>query len=145
RETISTVTFEAQGAKTRIGVRWAPHAATDVERKTFEAGHQSMQQGWTGTFDQLAQYLRTGGQEKEGETMQIQPYLFFEGRCEEALEFYKKALGAEVAMLMRFKESPEPAPPGTLPPGSENKVMHATFRIGDAMVMASDGRCQGRP
>jgi PhnB protein len=77
--------------------------------------------------------------------MQIQPYLFFEGRCEEALEFYKKALGAEVIMLMRFKESPEPAPPGMLPPGSENKVMHSTFRVGEATVMASDGSCQGRP
>ncbi|HEV8440484.1 MAG TPA: VOC family protein [Methylomirabilota bacterium] len=77
--------------------------------------------------------------------MQIQAYLFFDGRCEEALEFYRKALGAEVTMLARFKDSPEPPPPGTVPPGSENKVMHATLRIGDATVMASDGRCTGRP
>jgi PhnB protein len=77
--------------------------------------------------------------------MQIQAYLFFDGRCEEALEFYRKALGAEVTMLVRFKDSPEPPPPGTVPPGSENKVMHATLRIGDATVMASDGRCTGRP
>ncbi len=77
--------------------------------------------------------------------MQVQPYLFFDGRCEEAVEFYRKALGAEVTMLMRFKDSPEPHQPGMVPPGSENKVMHATFRIGDATVMASDGRCQGRP
>jgi len=77
--------------------------------------------------------------------MQVQPYLFFDGRCEEALEFYRKALGAEVTMLVRFKDSPEPHQPGMVPPGSENKVMHATFRIGDATVMASDGRCQGRP
>jgi PhnB protein len=81
----------------------------------------------------------------KGDVMQVQPYLFFEGRCEEALEFYKKALHAEVLMLMRFKESPEPPPPGMLPPGSENKVMHASFRVGDATVMASDGRCEGRP
>jgi PhnB protein len=74
----------------------------------------------------------------------IQPYLFFDGRCEEALEFYKKALGAEVTRLLRFKESPEP-PPGPLPPGSENKVMHTQFRVGETTVMASDGRCQGRP
>jgi PhnB protein len=77
--------------------------------------------------------------------MQVQPYLFFDGRCEEALEFYRKALGAEVATLMRFKDSPEPAQPGMCPPGSENKVMHASFRIGDTTVMASDGRCTGQP
>ncbi|MDB5761457.1 MAG: 3-demethylubiquinone-9 3-methyltransferase [Herminiimonas sp.] len=77
--------------------------------------------------------------------MQVQPYLFFDGRCEEAVEFYRKALGAEVTMLMRFKDSPEPHQPGMVPPGSENKVMHASFRIGDTTVMASDGRCLGRP
>ena len=71
--------------------------------------------------------------------MQIQPYLFFGGRCEEAIEFYRKALGAKVDMLMRFKESPEPPPPGQVPPGYENKIMHASFRIGEATVMASDG------
>ena len=77
--------------------------------------------------------------------MQIQPYLFFEGRCEEAIEFYKRALGAKVEMLMRIKDSPEPPPPGMHPPGSENKVMHASVRIGAATLMASDGRCQGKP
>jgi len=69
----------------------------------------------------------------------IQPYLFFNGRCDEAVEFYCKALGAEVQMLMRYKESPEPPRPGMLPPGWENKVMHASFRIGETIVMASDG------
>lgn len=69
----------------------------------------------------------------------IEPYLFFGGRCEEALEFYGKALGAKVEMLMRFKDSPEPAQPGMVPPGFENKVMHASFRVGDCVVMASDG------
>ena len=73
--------------------------------------------------------------------MHVQPYLFFDGRCEEAVEFYKKTLGAEVTMLMRFKDSPEPQPPGMVPPGSEDKVMHASFRIGDSTVMASDGQC----
>jgi len=77
--------------------------------------------------------------------MQVQPYLFFDGRCEEAVGFYRKALGAEVTMLMRFKDSPEPPQPGMVPPGAENKVMHASFRIGDTTVMASDGRCLGRP
>jgi PhnB protein len=74
--------------------------------------------------------------------MQVQPYLFFDGRCEEAIEFYRKTLGAEVQMLMRFKDSPEP---GHTPPGAENKVMHSSLRIGDATVMASDGHCQGKP
>jgi PhnB protein len=76
--------------------------------------------------------------------MQVQPYLFFDGRCEEAVEFYRKALGAEVQALMRFKDNPEPQP-GMVPPGSENKVMHACLRIGDTSIMASDGNCQGRP
>ena len=77
--------------------------------------------------------------------MQVQPYLFFDGRCEEALDFYRKTLGAEVTGLMRFKDSPEPMPPGAIPPGAENKVMHAAVRIGDTTVMASDGRCMGKP
>ena len=77
--------------------------------------------------------------------MEVQPYLFFDGRCEEAVEFYRKALDAKVEMLMRYKESPDPPPPGMVAPGSENKVMHASLRIGDATVMASDGSCMGKP
>lgn len=77
--------------------------------------------------------------------MQVQPYLFFDGRCEEAIGFYCQALGAEVTMLMRFKDSPEPQQPGMVPPGAEDKVMHASLRIGDTAVMASDGRCLGQP
>lgn len=69
----------------------------------------------------------------------VQSYLFFNGRCEEALEFYKSAIGAKVDMLMRFSESPEPPPPGMVPPGHENKVMHASFHVGETMIMASDG------
>ncbi|MBO0699631.1 MAG: VOC family protein [Zavarzinella sp.] len=69
----------------------------------------------------------------------ITPYLFFAGRCDEALEFYRKALGAEVEMLMRYDESPEPAPPGMLQPGFERKVMHASFRVRGVPLMASDG------
>ena len=75
----------------------------------------------------------------------IQPYLFFNGRCEEAVEFYRSALGAELLMLMRYKESPEPCPEGMLPSGNEDKIMHASFHIGDTLVMASDGRCSGKP
>ncbi|MGB8434632.1 MAG: VOC family protein [Burkholderiales bacterium] len=74
--------------------------------------------------------------------MQAQPYLFFDGRCEEAIEFYKKALDAKVEMLMRFKESPEPE---ACPTGAGEKVMHSAFKIGDTTVMASDGHCAGKP
>ena len=77
--------------------------------------------------------------------MQVEPYLFFEGRCEEALAFYRRALGAEVTSLMRNRESPEPHQPGALPPGSEDKVLHAVVRIGDTTLMVSDGRCSGKP
>lgn len=69
----------------------------------------------------------------------VQPYLFFGGRCEEALTFYQSAVGAEVELLMHHKDSPEAPPPGMLPPGYENKVMHVTFRIGGTTLMASDG------
>src|SRR5258705_137078 len=72
----------------------------------------------------------------------VQPYLFFEGRCEEAVEFYRKTLGVQVETLMRFKDSPDPT---MCAPGSGDKVMHASFRIGATTVMASDGRCEGHP
>jgi PhnB protein len=67
--------------------------------------------------------------------MQVEPYLFFEGRCEEALEYYRSALGAEISAVMRYRESPD----------AQDKIMHSTFRIGDSTLMASDGHCQGRP
>ena len=73
----------------------------------------------------------------------VQPYLFFGGRCEEALAFYRTALGAQVDFLMLYKDSPEPQPPGMLAPGFENKVMHTTFRIGGTTLMASDGCGEG--
>ena len=69
----------------------------------------------------------------------VEPYLTFSGRCEEALEFYKKALGANVVMVMRFDECPDPMPEGMLQPGWEKKIMHTSFWVGDSMVMASDG------
>jgi PhnB protein len=74
--------------------------------------------------------------------MLVQPYLSFEGRCEEAIEFYKKAVGAEVQMMMRFKESPDQS---MITPDSADKVMHVSMRIGDSTIMASDGRCSGQP
>lgn len=69
----------------------------------------------------------------------ITPYLFFSGRCEEALKFYEQALGAETEMIMRYHESPDPIPPGMLQPGFESKIMHCSFTVGGARVMASDG------
>jgi len=77
--------------------------------------------------------------------MKVEPYIFFEGRCEEALEFYKKVLGAEVTMLLRYSDSPEPVPAGMVPPGSEQKIMHCGFRIGDSTLNGSDGNCLGKP
>jgi PhnB protein len=77
--------------------------------------------------------------------MLVQPYLFFDGRCEEAVTFYRDALGAKVEMVMHYKDCPDTPPPGMVPPGSENKVMHASFRIGETTVMATDGHCQGHP
>ncbi|MBA4143067.1 MAG: VOC family protein [Nitrosospira sp.] len=77
--------------------------------------------------------------------MQVQPYLFYDGRCEEAVEFYRGALGAEVTMLMRFRDSPESAHGCKIPSGSEDKIMHSSFRVGDTTVMASDGMCSGQP
>ena len=74
--------------------------------------------------------------------MIVQPYLFFDGRCDEALEFYRSKLGAEVTALVRFKESPDP---NACPPGAAEKVMHSNFRIGETTLMASDGQCQGQP
>ena len=78
--------------------------------------------------------------------MQAQAYLNFDGRCEEALEFYRKAIGAEVTALMRFQDSPEPCGDGgAVTPGTESKVMHSSCRVGDTTVMASDCHCKGQP
>jgi PhnB protein len=75
--------------------------------------------------------------------MQIEAYLFCNGNCEEALALYERAFGAELQMLMRYSESPEPLPPGAVPAGWEDKVMHASLRVGDSTLMASDGRGEG--
>jgi len=74
--------------------------------------------------------------------MRIEPYLFFDGRCEQALEFYRKTLGAKVEALIRYKENPEPK---YNPPNSDDKVMHGLMRIDDTQIMVSDGNCQGAP
>jgi len=77
--------------------------------------------------------------------MNVQPYVFFDGKCEEALEFYKGAIGAKVEMLMRFSECPDKSQPGSIPAGAENKVMHASFKVGDTQILASDGHSTGKP
>jgi PhnB protein len=71
--------------------------------------------------------------------MLVQPYLMFGGRCQEAVDFYRNAVGAEVEMLMRFKEAPDQPPPGMIPENWGDKIMHACLKIGDTQVMASDG------
>jgi len=76
---------------------------------------------------------------------QIQPYLFFEGCCEEALAYYRRVLGAEVTALVRYQDRPEVMPPGLLAANAGHKVMHAAFRVGGATVLASDGHCAGLP
>ncbi|BAN25730.1 VOC family protein [Caballeronia insecticola] len=85
--------------------------------------------------------------------MQVQPYLFFEGRCEEAITFYRENLGAQVVMMMRFKDNPDAGKQGgseaasgcSLPAGSEEKIMHVAFTVGESMLMGSDGMCSGKP
>ena len=74
--------------------------------------------------------------------MQLQPYLMFEGRCEEAAKFYEKAIGAKIEKLLRYKDSPDP---GTCPSPDREKIMHMSLRIGDQTVLASDGECKGKP
>src|SRR5262249_24007533 len=74
--------------------------------------------------------------------MQVQPYLFFDGRCDEALDFYKRAIGADVKMVIRFKDSPDKS---MWAPENADKVMHAQFRVGDTTIMSSDGRNTGKP
>ncbi|HEV8390332.1 MAG TPA: VOC family protein [Dongiaceae bacterium] len=74
--------------------------------------------------------------------MKVQPYVFFDGKCDDALEFYKRALGAKVNMLMRFSEAPDQS---QIKPESKNKVMHCSFQVGETEILASDGRCMGQP
>jgi len=74
--------------------------------------------------------------------MDVQPYLVFEGRCDEAIEFYKKAIDAKVDMLMRFKDAPDQS---MVTPGNQDKVMHAAIRAGNTQLLMSDGHCTGNP
>ena len=74
--------------------------------------------------------------------MKVEPYLSFEGRCEEALNFYTQAVGAKTEYVLRYKDTPDQPPEGMVPPGSENKIMHCSFMIGDSRIMATDGGCR---
>lgn len=75
----------------------------------------------------------------------VQPYLFFDGRCEEALAFYKTVLGAQVQMMMRYSDSPEPQQESGCGPVAADKIMHASFSVGETVLMASDGMASGAP
>jgi uncharacterized glyoxalase superfamily protein PhnB/uncharacterized protein YndB with AHSA1/START domain len=130
--TKSVFTFREEGGETVIRIEWAPHEATEQERRSFAAGHDSMRQGWTGTMDELEAYLTTDA----GGIMTVIPYLNLNGRCAEALRFYEQALGAKVRMQMTFGESPMA---DKTPPEARGKIMHASFTIGDSTIMASDG------
>ena len=75
--------------------------------------------------------------------MNVQPYLYFGGKSEEAIDFYKGAIGAKVEMLMHFKDMP--GDKSMIPPGGESKVMHACIKVGDSPIFLSDGNCDGKP
>ncbi|MBL8848488.1 MAG: VOC family protein [Planctomycetaceae bacterium] len=77
--------------------------------------------------------------------MTVEPYLFFEGRCEDALKFYEQALGAKIGMVLKYKDSPDKPPEGMLPPNSGDKVMHSEMQIGESRIFCSDGGCSGSP
>jgi PhnB protein len=95
------------------------------------------------SFETVSHARRRDAATRGDLSMQVQSYLSFNGRCEEAIEFYKSALGAKLEMLLRFKDSPDPQTAEHMPPGTENKVMHASLRIGDTMIGLSDGMCTG--
>jgi uncharacterized glyoxalase superfamily protein PhnB len=137
-------------------VEWLKRApfdgGTEVElRQVFEA--EDFGAALTPELREQEEHLRAQAARQptvqSATPMAVQPYLNFEGRCEEALDYYRKALGAEVTMLMRFADGPQASSRDgagpTLPPGSDKKVMHSEFRIGDTTLMASDCFCSGKP
>ena len=109
---------------------------SDIEIRQFYEMDDFAESDPAGTVAAQENELRTSVAMQDST---LAPYLFFAGRCDEALEFYKQALGADVVMLMRFNESPDGIPEGTLQKGFEDKVMHATLKIGKLTVMCSDG------
>lgn len=138
-----TVLFAEDGERTQLTMRM--EFASAQARDEVIAKHGA-DKGLAQTLQRLEDFLRSTPSLLSGETrkpLQVQPYLFLDGRAGEAIEFYKSALGARVEMLMRMQDSPEPPPPGRLPEGCEGKVMHASIRIGDTTLMLSDGLCAG--
>lgn len=129
-ETVVTVTFEDLGGRTRLVLR---HEAFQSE-----AASLSHTGGWTGAVDRLGNHLSA-----RSTTMNVQPYLYFDGRSEEAIEFYKGAIGAKVEMLMHFSDMP--GDKSMITPGSEGKVMHACIKVGDSPIYLSDGNCRDKP
>ena len=121
-ECVMNVALAEDNGKTRLTLNTSAKGSSPEAAAMLEG----MDEGWKGTLDRLQSTL-----ERKGAAMQVQPYLFFDGRAEEALDFYARTLSAKVEMLIRHKDSPEPPPPGMVPPGAENKVMHACFRIGE--------------
>jgi PhnB protein len=134
-EVHETVTFTEEDCKTTITLRAVVVRATPAAAGAL-AG---MEAGWSQSLERLARFVCP--ESRKGESMKLQPYLYFDGRTEEAIEFYRKALGAQEVMVIRFKDSPDQS---MTPPGAGDKVMHASFRVGDTTLLASDGRCQGR-
>jgi PhnB protein len=114
-----------------------------MQHVDFSAGHSSCKRCANHAGGILCKVSCVPRKQEEN-FMQVQPYLFFNGRAEEAFAFYRRVLGAEVIDLMRLKDAPEQPPPGAVPPGSENKIMHASLRIGSSTLMASDGHCSGQ-
>ena len=73
----------------------------------------------------------------------VQPYVFFNGRCDEALKFYEAAIDAKVNLILRFKDSPEPVPAEQVPANFDDKIMHCCFKVCGCDIMASDGCEEG--
>src|SRR5580704_8918155 len=125
-----TVIFEDLGGRTRITWRGDFPTAAERDRVIKEYGADT---GMVQTLARLSDYVAAMASDQNKESsMQVQPYLSFEGRCDEAIEFYKKAIGAKVEMLLRFKEAPDQS---MVSPGSAEKVMHAALRAGDALLL----------
>jgi uncharacterized glyoxalase superfamily protein PhnB/uncharacterized protein YndB with AHSA1/START domain len=143
-EMLTVVTFdEPLAGQAGVTIRWSPVDATEAEQKTFDAGHESMRQGWGGTLDRLAAHLAAETAASAGalhsvskeDPVQITPYLSFNGTCEAAFKFYEQALRGKLIMMLRYGESPAAAQTSA---DSRDKIMHARLAVGDAVLMGSD-------
>jgi uncharacterized glyoxalase superfamily protein PhnB/uncharacterized protein YndB with AHSA1/START domain len=143
-EMLTVVTFDTPlAAQSGLTIRWSPINPTEAERKAFDAGHDSMRQGWGGTLDRLAAYLAAetavtaSARQATGpeQAMQMVPYLSFNGKCEAAFKFYEQTLRGKLLLMMRYGDSPAAA---QTPAESRDKIMHARLAVGDALLMGSD-------